>query len=102
MSAELSASRANQDVAAVNRDQPRQIPIRLWVMAAILGAFWAFELSIYSVEMAMFPRFISRMLVYLLLFVVFLVWWLSNRHLLWRDRLLGLGLLIGGAVVAIL
>jgi outer membrane protein assembly factor BamB len=69
-------------------------------MVAILAAFWIFEVSIYSTEMAMFPRFISRMLVYLLLLLVFLGWWLSNRHLLWRDRLLGLVLLFGGTAVA--
>src|SRR5262245_8732445 len=100
MTAELGAKPALQAATAPSGTAPRRIPRRLWVMAAILAAFWVFELSIYSTEMAMFPRFISRMLVYLVLLLVFLGWWLSNRHLLWRDRLLGLVLLFGGAAVA--
>jgi outer membrane protein assembly factor BamB len=80
--------------------EPRKrTPIRLWIMAAILTAFWIFEFSIYSIEMAMFPRFISRMLVYAVLLLVCLGWWLTNRHLLWRDRLLGIGLLVFGTVI---
>lgn len=100
MAAELGAKPALQAARAQIGAAPRRIPRRLWAMAAILAAFWVFELSIYSTEMAMFPRFISRMLVYLLLLLVFLGWWLSNRHVLWRDRLLGLVLLFGGAAVA--
>src|SRR5262249_41658293 len=100
MTAELGATTAAQTATAPSGTAPRRIPRRLWVMAAILTAFWVFELSIYSTEMAMFPRFISRMLVYLLLLLVFLGWWLSYRHLLWRDRILGLVLLFGGAAVA--
>src|SRR5262245_30412865 len=101
MTAELGAKPAVHAAAAPIGTAPRRIPRRLWVMAAILAVFWVFELSIYSTEMAMFPRFISRMLVYLVLLLIFLGWWLSNRHLLWRDRLLGLVLLFGGAAVAI-
>src|SRR5262245_62312518 len=50
----------------------------------------------------MFPRFLSRMAVSAALLLVFLGWWLTNRHLLWRDRLLGIGLLILGPVVAMI
>lgn len=99
MTAELGV-KSTAHVAPIGA-APHRIPRRLWVMAAILAAFWVFELSIYWTEMAMFPRFISRMLVYLLLLLIFLGWWLSNRHLLWRDRLLGLVLLFGGAAVAL-
>jgi outer membrane protein assembly factor BamB len=101
MTAELTANVSGQ-TESTSKAPPRGIPLRLWIMAAILATFWIFELSVYSTEMSMFPRFISRMLVYLLLLVVFLGWWLSNRHLLWRDRLLGLGLLFGGAALTLL
>src|SRR5262245_39407338 len=100
MTAALGATPSSQAATGPIGAGTRRIPRRLWVMAAILATFWVFELSIYSTEMAMFPRFISRMLVYLVLLLVFLGWWLSNRHLLWRDRLLGLVLLFGGAAVA--
>src|SRR2546421_12886163 len=69
-------------------------------MAAVLAAFWIFGFSIYSIEMAMFPRFITRMSVSALLLLLFLGWWLTNRHLLWRGRLLGIALLILGAAAA--
>ncbi len=49
----------------------------------------------------MFPRFISRMIVSASLLLIFLAWWTTNRHWLWRDRLLGIGLLVFGAALAI-
>src|SRR5690349_24997361 len=79
----------------------KRMPIRYWIMATLVVAFWIFEFSIYTVEMAMFPRFISRMIVSASLLLVFLAWWTTNRYLLWRDRLLGIGLLVLGTVAAI-
>src|SRR5947199_7934478 len=89
MTAEFPMTHANRPEAAPTGEQHRT-PIRLWIMAAVLAAFWIFEFSIYSIEMAMFPRFITRMSVSALLLLLFLGWWLTNRHLLWRDRLLGI------------
>jgi len=99
MTAELQLPHATK-AAPLAADQKR-MPIRYWIMAALLVAFWIFEFSIYTVEMAMFPRFITRMLVSAALLLIFLGWLLTNRHLLWRDRLLMLGLLIFGTAAAI-
>jgi outer membrane protein assembly factor BamB len=99
MTAELQVPRAtsSKPLAA----EHKRMPIRYWIMATLVVAFWIFEFSIYTVEMAMFPRFISRMIVSASLLLIFLAWWTTNRHLLWRDRLLGIGLLISGTVAAI-
>ena len=97
MTAELQLPRAtNAAPLAAGRGR---MPIRYWIMAVLLAAFWIFEFSIYTVEMAMFPRFVTRMSVSALLLLVFLGWWLTNRHLLWRDRFLGIGLLVFGAAL---
>src|SRR6478672_7578396 len=98
MTAELQLP--HPTMSAPRAAQPRPMPKRYWIMAALLVAFWIFEFSIYTVEMAMFPRFITRMLVSASLLLVFLGWLLTNRHLLWRDRLLVIGLLVFGAAAA--
>src|SRR5262245_28817635 len=100
MTAELPANLADRSASVSQDAARRRIPLRFWIMAAIVAAYWIFESTVYSVEMAMFPRFISRMAVSLLLLLLFLGWWFTNRHLLWRDRLLGLVLLILGPAVA--
>jgi hypothetical protein len=60
MSAEVQVTRADRGESASHDAVRRRMPIRYWIMAAILAAFWIFEFSIYSVEIAMFLRFISR------------------------------------------
>jgi outer membrane protein assembly factor BamB len=100
MTAELQLTHGDRSEPASHDEKHHRMPLRYWIMAAILAAFWIFESTIYSVEMAMFPRFITRMAVSALLLLLFLGWWLSNRYLLWRDRLLGVGLLVLGTAVA--
>src|SRR5262249_34917298 len=102
MTAELQAAHADQPVPASRAAKSQRMPLRYWIMGGIIAAYWIFESTIYTVEMAMFPRFISRMAVSALLLLLFLGWWFTNRHLLWRDRLLGLGLLILGPAVAMM
>src|SRR5262245_9490971 len=102
MTSQLATGTLDPSATPVKDKPGRRIPLRFWIMAAFLAAFWIFEFCIYSVEMAMFPRFISRMAVSAALLLVFLGWWLTNRHLLWRDRLLGIGLLFLGPAVAML
>lgn len=100
MTAELQATPADRPVLVSDDVGQRRMPVRYWIMGAIVAAYWIFESTIYSVEMAMFPRFVSRMLVSASLLLLFLGWLLTNRYLLWRDRLLGFGLLIFGPTIA--
>jgi outer membrane protein assembly factor BamB len=100
MTTELEARGIGPAAHAASDQHVRRMPLGFWIMAAILAAYWLVEFSIYSIEMAMFPRFITRMIVLLVVLVSFLGWWLTNRHLLWRDRLLGLVLLVGATTMA--
>ncbi|HVJ67984.1 MAG TPA: PQQ-binding-like beta-propeller repeat protein, partial [Caulifigura sp.] len=73
---------------------------RLWPLAALLIAHYAFVQTTYTVEMAMFTRFMSRLASTLLVLIVFLVWWLRNRNFRWSDRLLAMAMLAAGIAVA--
>jgi len=68
-------------------------------MLFVLAAFWAFEWSVYSIEMAAFTRFISRWIVYLGVFLVFMTWWLTYRGFRFRDRVLFVGAMFGLATL---
>src|SRR3954468_14497176 len=98
MTAEMQLPHAKE--AAPLAATRQRMPIRYWIMAACLVAFWIFEFHIYTVEMEMFKRFISRMIVSASLLLVFLGWLLTNRYLLWRDRLLAIGWLVFGTAAA--
>jgi outer membrane protein assembly factor BamB len=71
-----------------------------WPAVVLLCAFWAFSIGAEWIEMSMFFRFISRMLAHLLLLVLFVTWWLTNRRIAWFDRWRALALATGGAVLA--
>lgn len=72
---------------------------RVWPILVILAAFWVFELSVYSIEMAAFTRFVGRFSIYLALFLVFLVWWFTYRGFRLRDRFLAVGAMFGLATL---
>jgi outer membrane protein assembly factor BamB len=74
-------------------------PLRLWLPIAMLALFWAFLYAHYTLEMDMFPRFMSRMVAYGLLLLGFLTWWFTRRQLSLRDRLLAVGFVIVASVV---
>ncbi len=74
-------------------------PGRVWPMLLVLAAFWAFEWSVYSIEMAAFTRFMSRWIVYLIVFLVFMTWWMTYRGFRLRDRMLAIGAMFGLATL---
>lgn len=75
--------------------------IWLWPPLVMVALFWIFIFGVAdSLEMSMFGKFISRMGMYALLLLGFLIWWLSRRRIAWTDRLLGVAALIGGAILA--
>lgn len=96
----------SSDASAVSTDPLSPAPAdgaklgRVWPMLVVLAAFWAFEWSVYSIEMAAFTRFISRWIVYLAVFLVFLVWWLTYRGFRFRDRVAFLGAMVGMSLLA--
>ncbi|MEX2142907.1 MAG: PQQ-binding-like beta-propeller repeat protein [Pirellulales bacterium] len=66
----------------------------------MLAIFWTFLYAHYTFELAMFSRFISRMIAYGLLLLAFLGWWLTRRQVRLRDRFLAIGVVIVASLVA--
>jgi outer membrane protein assembly factor BamB len=66
----------------------------------MLAIFWAFLYANYNFELAMFSRFMSRMIAYGVLLLAFLAWWLTRRQIRLSDRLLAIGLVIVVSLVA--
>lgn len=62
-------------------------PLRLWLPVIVLIAYWVVVLFSYQAEMAMFYRFISRMIALAVLMLFFLVWWFACRRFRWFERL---------------
>jgi outer membrane protein assembly factor BamB len=76
-------------------------PIRVWPIGALAAFYWIFTLIVAQSDMAMFVRFMSGALSALAFLVVFLILWSSNGTVPGRTRLLGVGLLFGGAALGI-
>jgi len=75
--------------------------LRFVVVPIVLVAlFWAFTLISPLVEVPMFGRFISRIVVSAVLVLGFAIWWLFASGLAWSERLLAVGLVALGAVLA--
>jgi outer membrane protein assembly factor BamB len=74
--------------------------IRLWPAILIVAVFWVFHFSADYFEMTMFMRFISRFGMYGIVILSFLVWWMGFSRVPWKERWLGLGALIIGAIGA--
>jgi outer membrane protein assembly factor BamB len=94
------------DAAPATADRPQERPAavatkapRFWLPVTLIVVLWAFNIISGWVEMVTFVRFLTRMGVALLFLLIFTVWWLTNRRILWRDRLLGFGALVAGVVV---
>jgi outer membrane protein assembly factor BamB len=66
----------------------------------MLTVFWAFLYANYNFELAMFSRFMSRMIAYGLLLLAFLTWWLTRRQIRLRDRLLAVAVVVLLTLVA--
>src|SRR5688572_28116382 len=81
--------------------EPRAIhSIRVWPATIMLALFWAFLYVHYTYEMAMFSRFISRLIAHGLLLLGFLGWWFTRRQVSLRDRFLAVGVWLLTSVFA--
>jgi outer membrane protein assembly factor BamB len=99
------ARSASASQRASSKDTGRNLPwqarpIRLWPAIAIVAFFWVFYFSADYVEMTMFMRFISRFGMYGIVILSFLVWWMGFSRVPWKERFLGLGVLIIAAIGA--
>lgn len=74
--------------------------IRLWFPAALVVLYWAFQWIVPHVEMTSLPRFLSRIAMYALVPLAFLIWWWANRRIPLADRAYGFGLVVAGGVIA--
>src|SRR5689334_19571568 len=79
-------------------DQARIQRPSVWLGAAIVGAFWIFQLVIGSLELTIFQEFLSRVAAGFLLILAFAIWWLTNGSIRRGDRWLAL---LAGIVLAV-
>jgi outer membrane protein assembly factor BamB len=75
-------------------------PIRIWPAATLAVVYWASQFIVGQMDMAMFPRFMSKSMG-ALAFLLLLIFWLANGTLPWRTRLLGLGSFIASVALGI-
>jgi len=74
-------------------------PLRVWPLATLAALYWIFTLVVMLAEMPVFVRFMSGALSALAFLILFIILWSSNGTLAGRTRLVGVGLLFGGAAV---
>jgi outer membrane protein assembly factor BamB len=72
---------------------------RLWVPISLVALYWAIVGVTTLVEVPTFTRFLSQSAALLGLMLVFLVWWIFNRRMARRDRLVVLAAAVGSVVV---
>jgi outer membrane protein assembly factor BamB len=72
----------------------------VWPAVVMLAMYWTFLYVHYTYELAMFSRFISRVVVSGVLLIAFLGWWLTRRQIAARDRWLAVGTLILASIAA--
>ena len=89
----------NPPVIADHADSPKPKG-RLWFPVLLLAAFWAFLVANLTLDLAMFPRFMSRMIAYGILLIGFLTWWLTNRSISRGDRWAAVGVMVLATVFA--
>jgi len=72
---------------------------RLWLPLSLLILYWAWFILSFNIEMSMFKRFMSQMALFLLVAIVFLVWWLANKRIAGRDRIVAVAAAIAAAAL---
>jgi outer membrane protein assembly factor BamB len=95
MASEISLPLPQSLPAATDNPLPRP---RVWPAVVLLALFWAFVLVSRRLDVSMFAAFLARLGVCLLVTVLFLVWWLTNRRVRGVDRLLGVGAAVVGGI----
>ncbi|HEY4258906.1 MAG TPA: PQQ-binding-like beta-propeller repeat protein, partial [Schlesneria sp.] len=75
-------------------------PLKLLVPTLVLIIYWIVTEGSYRLEMGMFYRFVTRMIVLLLLLLFFLGWGFSRRHFTFGQRLTAFLIIIGTMFLA--
>jgi outer membrane protein assembly factor BamB len=81
---------------------PVASPWRAWPGVIAIALYWAVFAVLEQLDMQMFPRFLAEAGSLLLACLVFLIWWMTNRSVSLRDRLLGVAALTIAIVLATL
>jgi outer membrane protein assembly factor BamB len=85
---------------APSTESPSKVrAIRFWPMAVMLAAFWAYFIGNYWMELSQGQRFFSRLIAHAILFLGFLIWWLSRRGVPWRERWMEVAVFLLGSTV---
>jgi outer membrane protein assembly factor BamB len=96
------------DVALSSSIQPAQGMVdvpdhpRVWPAIVLVGLYWLFGPALGWLEVPGFVAWLSIMGALAGLVLLFALWWLINRRIRARDRLLVLAVAIGGGVVSAL
>jgi outer membrane protein assembly factor BamB len=64
----------------------------------LIGLFWTSSFVCGWLELTTFERFAARMATIALLVLGFTIWWITNGHYRWIDRLLGISAMVGVGV----
>jgi outer membrane protein assembly factor BamB len=78
---------------------PPAVP-RVWPAVVLVGLYWAVFLTLRSLELPIFVRFLSALGTWGLLTIAFVTWWLTNRRLSLADRFLAFGVAVLGGALA--
>ena len=77
-------------------------PPVIWPGVLIMAIYWSAEIVIARSDMVISAAFMTRMAIWLVVTLAFVIWWLTNRSVPWRDRLRPLGVAILSAVGCVL
>lgn len=88
-----------QDLPPSTTAEPRK-KLRLWPIVVLIGIFWTYDLVLDRLEVGMFARFMAMLASTGLLVLLFSVWWLANRRVAGKDRLLCLAAAVGGGILS--
>src|SRR5260370_39567770 len=95
---DVSGNRASASAAPaeqVARDRPR-----LWPAVLILALFWTFVFVARQMELITFVRFMSSMAASGLVVLAYAIWWLANKRISRKSRLLGVAVTVAGGIAA--
>src|SRR3954464_9293975 len=96
---QAGVSMSSSDAVPPVPDAPAPKP-RLRIPVGLMVLFWAIIAVTASVEMPTFNRFMTRMAALIVVGLAFVVWWVFNRRVTWRDRLIVLAAAAASPVLA--
>src|SRR5438128_12591349 len=80
---------------------PAVPPIRLWPGVLLIAAFWVVYVVNLMIDTTISAHFFTSVIGPGVVFLAFLIWWLTNRAIPADDRLTGLGPVIAGTWLAV-